>query len=226
MEKVLCCWCCTSGPISLYARTDRKGYCPGESIAITADFENLSSRTIIPHATLHQTQTFLAGGKSRTRHSKYTIVTGLAIQPGRTMSWDAQLLKIPAVTPSIINCCLIRVDYAVRISLQIPGAYNLSMDLPVLIGTVPLQNPIYYQPAPPYSELDMSIIPAEPPPTYAECVEGSVDIADDDDDNIIGDTRFTPMYAYVHSYHHQPPPAYSEVDPQNRPPYSYSSEIR
>ncbi|GFQ77471.1 arrestin domain-containing protein 3, partial [Trichonephila clavata] len=145
----------------------------------------------------------------------------------------------------IINCCLIRVDYAVRISLQIPGAYNLSMDLPVLIGTVPLrptnyrhvtpvmengneptENPIYYQPAPPYSELDMSIIPAEPPPTYAECVEGSVDIADDDDDNIIGDTRFTPMYAYVHSYHHQPPPAYSEIDPQNRPPYSYSSEIR
>lgn len=90
-------------------------YSLGESIAITADFENLSSRTIIPHATLHQTQTFLAGGKSRTRHSKYTIVTGLAIQPGRTTSWDAQLLKIPAVTPSIINCCLIRVDYAVRV---------------------------------------------------------------------------------------------------------------
>ncbi|GBM66511.1 Arrestin domain-containing protein 3 [Araneus ventricosus] len=244
MEKVLCCWCCTSGPISLYARTDRKGYCPGESIAITADFENLSSRTIIPHATLHQTQTFLAGGKSRTRHSKYTIVTGLAIQPGRTTSWDAQLLKIPAVTPSIINCCLIRVDYAVRISLQIPGAYNLSMDLPVLIGTVPLrpanyrhmtpvlengneipESPMYYQPAPPYSEIDMSSIPVEPPPTYAECVEGSVDIADEDDDNIIGDTRFTPMYAYVHSYHHQPPPAYSEIDPQSRPQYSYSSEI-
>lgn len=91
----------------------------GESIAITADFENLSSRTIIPHATLHQTQTFLAGGKSRTRHSKYTIVTGLAIQPGRTTSWDAQLLKIPAVTPSIINCCLIRVDYAIRVSWDI-----------------------------------------------------------------------------------------------------------
>lgn len=235
VEKTLCCWCCTSGPITLYARTDRKGYCPGESIAITADFENHSSRTIIPHATLHQTQTFLAGGKSRSRRCKFTIVTGLAIQPGRTANWDAQLLKIPAVSPSIINCCLIRVDYAVRITLQIPGAYNLSVDLPVVIGTVPLRtrpphyrniNPqlpeisgsnetrvTFYPPAPPYSEIDAPSAPVEPPPTYAECVEGSVDITEDDDGDIIGDTRFTPMYAYVHDYNYQPPPAYSEVDP-------------
>ena len=29
MEKTVCCWLCTSGPISITARTDRKGYCPG-----------------------------------------------------------------------------------------------------------------------------------------------------------------------------------------------------
>ncbi|XP_023218537.1 arrestin domain-containing protein 2-like [Centruroides sculpturatus] len=225
VEKTLCCWCCTSGPITLYARTDRKGYCPGESIAITADFENHSSRTIIPHATLHQTQTFLAGGKSRSRRCKFTIVTGLAIQPGRTANWDAQLLKIPAVSPSIINCCLIRVDYAVRITLQIPGAYNLSVDLPVVIGTVPLRTrPPHYRNISPqlpeisgtngYILLDAIIINLFlAPPTYAECVEGSVDITEDDDGDIIGDTRFTPMYAYVHDYNYQPPPAYSEVDP-------------
>jgi len=30
MEKILCCWLCTSGPISVSARTDRRGYCPGQ----------------------------------------------------------------------------------------------------------------------------------------------------------------------------------------------------
>ena len=30
VEKTLCCWLCTSGPISINARTDRRGYCPGE----------------------------------------------------------------------------------------------------------------------------------------------------------------------------------------------------
>ncbi|XP_042144827.1 arrestin domain-containing protein 3 [Ixodes scapularis] len=233
VEKTLCCWCCTSGPISLYARTDRKGYCPGESIAITADFENLSSRTVVPHATLHQTQTFLAGGKSRSRHCKFTIVTGVAIQPGRSANWDAQLLKIPAVSPSITNCCLIHVEYAVRITLQIPGAYNLSVDLPIVVGTVPLRSrpPHYrsvgalgrprihfYPPAPPYSEGDDDdMLPVEPPPTYAECIEGSVDIGDDEEGEVLGDTHFTPMYAYVHDYLYQPPPAYSEVDPHPSP---------
>lgn len=229
VEKTLCCWCCTSGPISLYARTDRKGYCPGESIAITADFENLSGRTVVPHATLHQTQTFLAGGKSRSRHCKFTTVTGVALQPGRSANWDAQLLKIPAVSPSITNCCLIHVEYTVRITLQIPGAYNLFVDLPIVIGTVPLRSrpPHYrtlglpsqpqihfYPAAPPYSEADTDdALPVEPPPTYAECIEGSVDIGDDEDGEILGDTRFTPMYAYVHDYLYHPPPAYSEVDP-------------
>ncbi len=31
IEKTLCCWLCTSGPISISARTDRRGYCPGKS---------------------------------------------------------------------------------------------------------------------------------------------------------------------------------------------------
>ena len=49
----------------------------GESIAISADFENHSSRTIIPYATLHQTQTFFANGKSRIRGTKFTVLTGV-----------------------------------------------------------------------------------------------------------------------------------------------------
>jgi hypothetical protein len=48
----------------------------GESIAISADFENYSSRIIIPYATLHQTQTFFANGKSRIRGTKFTVLTG------------------------------------------------------------------------------------------------------------------------------------------------------
>ncbi|KAI1296545.1 Arrestin domain-containing protein 3 [Halotydeus destructor] len=235
IEKRLCCWCCISGPVCLVARTDRKGYCPGESIAITADFENHSNRTVIPQASLHQTQTFVAGGKYRSRKFKFTVVSGIAIQPGRTTNWDSQLLKIPAVSPSIVNCCLIKVEYFVRMTLAITGGHNLSLDLPIIVGTVPLRTrPPRYRP-PMLRDLRMPRITSsltsslsqqhssdsqsssferiEPPPTYAQCILGSVDIGDDEDGDIIGDTRFTPTYAYVHEYVHQPPPAYSEIDP-------------
>ena len=41
---------------------------------------------------------------------------GLPVTPGSRATWDAQLLKIPAVSPSIINCCVIKVDYYVKVT--------------------------------------------------------------------------------------------------------------
>ena len=39
------------------------------------------------------------------------------------------------------------------------------------------------------------------PPTYAECISGAVDIRDDNkidkNDEIIDDTKYTPLYTYV-----------------------------
>jgi len=52
-------------------------YIIGESIAISAEFENHSSRTVIPMATLYQTQAFFANGKSRVRRTKFTVLTGI-----------------------------------------------------------------------------------------------------------------------------------------------------
>ena len=46
-EKMICCLCCASRPISLSVKTDRGGYCPGESIALTMEVENHSNRRII-----------------------------------------------------------------------------------------------------------------------------------------------------------------------------------
>ena len=48
----------------------------GESIAISAEFDNRSSRSVIPYASLYQLQTFFANGKSRIRGTKFTVLTG------------------------------------------------------------------------------------------------------------------------------------------------------
>ncbi|OQV13229.1 Arrestin domain-containing protein 3 [Hypsibius exemplaris] len=234
VEKNVCCWWCVSAPVTAEIRTDRKGYCPGESIAISALFNNGTRRHITPHATLYQVQSFNANGKSRSRAIKLTTVSGVAIPPGETGYWDAQLLKVPAVSPSILNCQLIKVDYQVKITLQIPGACNLYADLPVVIGTVPCRRPRPRTPAissiivhapntetphlrpigpPAYHDLDEEL-PYEAPPTYAECIGGAVDILDDEDDEaqIFGSTSYTPMYTYVYDHpRYLPPPRYLEA---------------
>ena len=43
-EKTICCLCCQSGPLSLFAQLDRAGYCPGEAIAITTHVKNFTNR--------------------------------------------------------------------------------------------------------------------------------------------------------------------------------------
>jgi len=42
-------------------------------------------------------------------------ILGLPISPSSRASWDSQLLKIPAVSPSVMNCCVIRVEYYVKV---------------------------------------------------------------------------------------------------------------
>lgn len=56
------------------------------------------------------------------------------------------------------------------------------------------------------------------PPTYTECINGSGDIGDDEEDELMGDTSFTPRYAYAPdgSRNFCPPPAYSEVSGRPR----------
>ncbi|XP_061172330.1 arrestin domain-containing protein 3-like [Saccostrea echinata] len=227
VEKTLCCWFCTSGPVSITARTDRRGYCPGESIQIFAEFSNHSSRTVTPHATLYQSQIFFAGNKSKLRRTKFCTISGAPVYPGGVGVWESQEIEIPAVSPTIRNCCILKVKYFIEVSLHIPGSQNLALQLPIVIGTVP-----YRQDRHPPTSLqtgvqlsDISLLPAPPPysesiapppfgdpPTYRESVEGAVSILDDDDDpGQMGSVTFTPMYTYVYDYRR--PPAYSENDP-------------
>lgn len=231
-EKTVCCGLCVAGNISMSIRTDRKGYCPGESIAISAEFQNGSSRRLKPRATLYQHTTFYADGKSRSVRNAVASLQGSTIRGRRTEPWNNKLLKIPPITPTLSNCGIIRLEYFLTICLDITGAMNLYLPLPVVVGTVPLR-------APPYSPFDpLSVnmeFPAmyqpppvlEAPPSYAECVFGGVDIRDDEDDpETTGDMMFTPMYTYVNNYEfRQPPPPYSPLDPQTYRPGPSSSRL-
>ncbi|XP_037688866.1 arrestin domain-containing protein 4 isoform X2 [Choloepus didactylus] len=111
-EKMVGCWVFTSGPVSLSAKIERKGYCNGEAIPIYAEIENCSSRLIVPKAAIFQTQTYLASGKTKTVRHMVANVRGNHIASGSMDTWNGKTLKIPPVTPSILDCCIIRVDYS------------------------------------------------------------------------------------------------------------------
>ncbi|XP_056288957.1 arrestin domain-containing protein 3-like isoform X3 [Pseudoliparis swirei] len=212
-EKTLCCWFCASGPISLSAKIERKGYTPGESIQIFAEVENCSSRVVVPKAALYQTQTFYAKGKGKQIQQLVSSLRGEPLPQGKSQSWGGKLLQIPPVSPSILDCPIIRVEYALVVYVDVPGGLNLSLSLPLVIGTIPLHA---------CSALSWLGLPERPeaPPSYSdlaisearrrECLLGC------DRSEGEGEDR-SPLLTYITEFRYLPPPLYSQVDPYPGP---------
>ncbi|CAM4538851.1 unnamed protein product [Leuciscus chuanchicus] len=215
-EKTLCCWFCTSGPISLSAKIERKGYTPGESIQIFAEIENCSSRMVVPKAAIYQTQTFFAKGKMKEIKQLVANIRGESLSSGKTETWNGKMLKIPPVSPSILDCSIIRVEYSLMVYVDIPGAMNLYLNLPLVIGTIPL-HPFGSRTSSVSSQCSMTMswlgmaLPERPeaPPAYAEVVteeqrQGCLDVSS-------GRENFEgPLLAYIQEFRFRPPPPYSE----------------
>ncbi|XP_062921990.1 arrestin domain-containing protein 4-like isoform X2 [Mobula hypostoma] len=222
-EKTIGCWFFTSGPISLSAKIERSGFCNGEAIPIYAEFENCSSRLIMPKAAIFQTQTYLANEKTKTFRQVIANVRGNHIASGSTESWNGKTLKIPPVNPSILDCSIIRVEYSLAVYVHIPGSKKLMLELPIVIGTIPYNS--FGSRTPSicgHFNMDMSwlqlTLPEQPeaPPNYADVVSEE-DLARhfpsfpqaDGLEHEFGSSTF----AYIQEFRFQPPPIYSEVDP-------------
>ncbi|KAG8594344.1 hypothetical protein GDO81_001156 [Engystomops pustulosus] len=137
-EKIAHAWYCNLGQVSVTAKIDRKGYTPGEVIPIFAEIDNCTSRTITPKAAIIQSQTFIARGTLKQKKSVVATLNGDAVPAGKRETWHGRALKIPPLGPSIIQCRIIRVEYVLKVCVEIPGSSKLLLELPLVIGTIPL----------------------------------------------------------------------------------------
>ncbi|XP_062404267.1 arrestin domain-containing protein 4-like isoform X1 [Sardina pilchardus] len=221
-EKMIGAWIFTSGPVSLQVDIERKGYCNGESIPIYAEIENCSSRLIVPKAVIYQTQTYLSGGKTRSCRQVMASVRGNHLASGSSDIWNGKPLKIPPVSPSILNSSIIRVEYSLAVIIQIPGARKLEVELPVVIGTVPYygigsrSSSVSSQFSADMSWLTLALpdLP-EAPPNYADVVtEAEFDqhSPSSQQSEELERQLGGPAFAYIQEFRFQPPPLYSESD--------------
>ena len=230
-EKTICCLCCASGPISLSAMTDRGAYCPGESIAISTEVENHSSRRITAvQASLKQEIAFFARGNYMHRTKLIQRIKGQGVEPGGTSNWSNELLPIPATVPSIgTSCRVLNVSYFLIVTLDIPGAIDLHVALPITIGSVPFRGtqPIADNTATvpsPQSSVPPPAGNPYPPPTGPSVIQNAYPPVDGtfnyaaayppvnigDDQYTLGETQYAPVYGFVTNYQYAPPPSYSD----------------
>ncbi|XP_014808352.1 PREDICTED: arrestin domain-containing protein 2 isoform X2 [Calidris pugnax] len=220
-EKLARAWYCNRGQVSVTAKIDRKGYTPGEVIPIFAEIDNCTSRAVVPKAAIIQTQTFIARGTKKQKKSVVTSIVGDSIAAGKREVWHGRALKIPPVGPSILQCRIIQVEYSLKVCVDIPGTSKLLLELPLVIGTIPL-HPFGSRTSSVSSQYSvnlewLSTIPEQPeaPPEYSSVVsspEAEQSLAPPCRSEL-GGILEGPFFAYIQEFRFRPPPLYSEIDP-------------
>ncbi|XP_039608827.1 thioredoxin-interacting protein-like [Polypterus senegalus] len=135
--KKVTCMFISDGQVSVNAKIDRRGYCEGEDICIDANFENTCSRIVVPKAAIVAKHIYQANGRSKVQRQKLCSVRGNHIISGTCEAWRGKTIRVPKIKPSILDCNIIRVEYALMVYVHIPGSDKLILELPVVIGTIP-----------------------------------------------------------------------------------------
>lgn len=143
---------------------------------------------------------------------------------GRRALWPGRALRIPPVGPSILHCRVLSVDYSLKVCVDIPGSSKLLLELPLVIGTVPL-HPLGSRSASVGSRasflqdwgLCALMERPEAPPEYSEVVRESPQVAASQGlFSFLHDPDVTtegPYFACLQEFRYRPPPLYSEEDP-------------
>lgn len=88
----------------------------GESIPICALIENLSSRLVVPKAVIYQIQTYMAKGEKKIIKRVVASASGNVVPSNCSSRWNGNTLKIPQVSPSILNSDILKVEYLLAVS--------------------------------------------------------------------------------------------------------------
>ncbi|XP_056271109.1 arrestin domain-containing protein 2 isoform X1 [Pseudoliparis swirei] len=227
-DKMARTWYRNFGQVSVTAKIDRKGYTPGEVIPVFAEFDNATSRSIVPKAYITQTQTFIARGTMKQKHAVVGVLSGDIVGARCRQTWHGRAIKIPPVGPSILQCRIIKVEYMLKICVDVPGSSKLCLELPLVIGTIPL-HPFGSRTSSVSSQCSVNLewlrmaIPEqpEPPPDYSSVVtreeaEQRTAMVRQPAEDLSGILE-RPLMAFLQEFRFRPPPVYSEVDPNPQP---------
>ncbi|XP_036455106.1 arrestin domain-containing protein 3-like [Colossoma macropomum] len=123
----------SSGSVAMNISTERMGYRLGEVLKVRIDIENNSSQTVKPKFCFYQKQSFFASKKRKLAIKKLLKYKGSAIERS-TKTTMTEVLYIPEDTcVSILNCKVLKVEYRLKVCLDVKFASNPEIKLPVVL---------------------------------------------------------------------------------------------
>ncbi|XP_076853829.1 arrestin domain-containing protein 3-like [Brachyhypopomus gauderio] len=123
----------TSGSASIRATMDKMGCMQGEIIKVSTDVDNSSSRDLKLKYSLEQKQTFCAQGRHKYCTNTIFKVVGDPVPSGSKQTVVTQLTIPPNLELTIMNCGIIKVEYILKVYLDVPYASDPEIQFPVVI---------------------------------------------------------------------------------------------
>ncbi|KAM6930314.1 arrestin domain-containing protein 3-like [Xenentodon cancila] len=169
-----------SGNVSMDVYTKRMGYRPGENLSVTVKINNRSSRSVKPKFVLYEKKSYFAQGHRKVHTKNIYKDKGDAVDSTSGKSTVTKALPIPGtLPPSLLNCSIIRLEYKLKIYLDIKCALDPAIKLPIVI--LPEAAGETQPPALPGSGFEAYGMPRqpawsttpdtkEPPPPYGACM--------------------------------------------------------
>ncbi|KAL7391103.1 hypothetical protein ABVT39_004279 [Epinephelus coioides] len=122
-----------SGNISMDIQTKRMGYKQGRDLKVMAEISNQSSRSVKPKFILYEKQSFFAQGRRRVCTNEILKEKVEAVEPSRKET-VTKVITIPReLPPSILNCSIIKLEYRLKVILDVKLASNPEIKLPIVI---------------------------------------------------------------------------------------------
>ena len=144
IQKTPCCLCCASGPIVITAIVPRTGYCVGrDSIPLEVTIENGSSRTVrqLTAAICKRVMCRSDGGHTRFYDTTVaSIASQQPIAPHTTLVWKPETFEVPYVETTLDNCAVLTISYFLKICGAIDYAFDSTIDIPLVLGNIPLKS--------------------------------------------------------------------------------------
>ncbi|EDV24192.1 uncharacterized protein TRIADDRAFT_57433 [Trichoplax adhaerens] len=182
-ERTVTSLACIPGDIKLTASIARQAFLNFEPILINAEIGNFSRRRLTAlEVALIRNEEYNAEGVSNTKSYEIAKISTGRIAARQTIHWSSEPLPLPDyLTPTLLNCPLIKVNYQLEFTLKIPGAENITRKLDIIIGTVTNEIISQLQINPPQSQAGsrhnstLSANPDTPPPPYSVLEPNNLD---------------------------------------------------
>ncbi|XP_037536406.1 arrestin domain-containing protein 3 [Nematolebias whitei] len=122
-----------SGNISLDASIKKTGYIPGEPINVSIEINNRSSRSVKPKFELYEKRSFFAQGRRKLETNKLLKGKDNDVDSFSGKKTVTMTIPVPALLPSMLNCSIIKVEYRLKIYLEVKCAANPQVKFPIVI---------------------------------------------------------------------------------------------